>query len=230
MRQVHTLDRADFVIRPPADLDTTFVAGFSPVIHDCGDMTGTGNHVILASEGRDALYADCLFYVTGRALDEKVDMFYDLGPGDAMFADTLTADGDNLQDAILGLPLAYTYEDNARGKTSVGSIHMIHGSKKIPVRISERFAVGSKSSPQVGLAVYPNPARARCNVACAIEQSGKVVLQVFDVLGRELRTEQYEAETGRFLFDLDLRGLPKGAYLLRLSGPRVLLNSSVIVQ
>ncbi len=225
-----TLDSADFTLRPPADLDPTFSSGFSTTLLDCGDMTGTGNHVIMAIEGHDVLYADCIFYVTGRALDDKVDLFYQVGPGDAMWADTLTADHDNLQDVILGLPLAYTYEDNSRGRTSLGGLQVIHGSKKIPVHISDRFGVVPNEQSTSTILLYPNPANNHSTIECSFERSGKISIQVFDILGREVLIEDRSVNSGRQQFSLDLRGLTQGIYSVKVSGSGRALVAKLVVQ
>jgi hypothetical protein len=226
-----TLDSADFVIRAPGEQDPTFGGGFGDQLYDCGDMTGTGNRVLLTLEGPDLLYGVCSFFVTGKALDDKVDLYYAIGPGGAALEpDTLTADHDNLQDVIIGIPDYYSYDDLNLGKQYVGSIHVVHGSKKIPVHISERFAVEKHAVAIGSMMLYPNPTHDHTSIECSFEHPGRVSIQIYDVLGRVVMREDREVRAGREVFSLSLNGLTKGAYSVRVSGSSVMMNTELIVQ
>jgi hypothetical protein len=225
------LDSADFIIRAPGDQDPTFAGGFGDKLYDCGDMTGTGNRVLLTLEGPDLLYGVCSFFVTGKALDDKVDLYYAIGPGGAALEpDTLTADHDNLQDVIIGIPDYYSYDDLNLGKQYVGSIHVVHGSKKIPVHISERFAVEKHAVAIGSMMLYPNPTHDHTSIECSFEHPGRVSIQIYDVLGRVVMREDREVRAGREVFSLSLNGLTKGAYSVRVSGSSVMMNTELIVQ
>jgi hypothetical protein len=71
------------------------------------------------------------------------------------------------------------------------------------------------------LGTAPNPARSRATVRYAIPEDGpdtgeRASLRIYDTLGREVRSVQIEAETGRHERTLDLQSLPSGVYFLRL--------------
>ena len=78
-------------------------------------------------------YGSYFFYVLGNSMDDKVDMFFSMNhfPGLSK-VDTLVADGDKLQDIIMGMTGYYSDEDLTLNKRSVGTICVVHGSKKIP--------------------------------------------------------------------------------------------------
>ncbi|MCX6272640.1 MAG: T9SS type A sorting domain-containing protein [Bacteroidetes bacterium] len=68
-----------------------------------------------------------------------------------------------------------------------------------------------------GIRVFPNPARTRLNVELAETPSNNSVLEIYDITGR-LQTRI--AFPWQMQFGLDLSGLAKGMYFLRLLGDK----------
>ncbi|MFN3596554.1 MAG: T9SS type A sorting domain-containing protein [Rubricoccaceae bacterium] len=64
---------------------------------------------------------------------------------------------------------------------------------------------------------FPNPASYRTTLVYTLDRPGHVTLELFDLLGRRLRTlsEQHH-EAGRHTFLLEVDDLPAGTYLYRL--------------
>lgn len=69
------------------------------------------------------------------------------------------------------------------------------------------------------LGTAPNPARQRTTVKYGVPEqtNGEIRMQLFDVLGRQVRSLGVQAEGGRHEKTLDIGGLPSGVYVLRLS-------------
>jgi VCBS repeat-containing protein len=69
------------------------------------------------------------------------------------------------------------------------------------------------------LGTYPNPARRQATVRYALPKSleGEVKMQLFDVLGRQVRAMRPSADAGRHEIQLDVSTLPSGLYVLRLT-------------
>jgi len=65
---------------------------------------------------------------------------------------------------------------------------------------------------------YPNPFNPSTTIKYSIRNSGIVKLEVFDVLGRRVKTlvNEYKS-TGSYNYNLDLRNLPSGVYMYRLN-------------
>jgi hypothetical protein len=89
-----TLDSAAFIIRSPAmsGLGSGYLWPYS--IADAGDMTGTGNRVLYTAGGYDNDNQTDNFFVTGKALDDKIDIYNVSNSGSQ--GDTLTANDDSL--------------------------------------------------------------------------------------------------------------------------------------
>jgi len=70
------------------------------------------------------------------------------------------------------------------------------------------------------LGTAPNPVRQRATVRYGIPEAaargGEATLQLYDVMGRQVRSIQLEGEAGRHERRLDVSGLASGMYLLRL--------------
>jgi hypothetical protein len=69
------------------------------------------------------------------------------------------------------------------------------------------------------LGSFPNPARSQATVRFAIPEqtSGDVQLELYDLLGRQVKTIPAAETSGRVEQTLDVSDLPSGTYLLRLS-------------
>jgi hypothetical protein len=81
---------------------------------------------------------------------------------------------------------------------------------------------GSSPAPAIGLAVHPNPFRARASFAIEVDRPGRLSLQLFDPAGRRVAGWSGRAEhAGTRRIALDLPGeLPAGVYFARLEvGP-----------
>ena len=65
---------------------------------------------------------------------------------------------------------------------------------------------------------YPNPFNPTTSIGFTLPENGRVVLKVFDILGREIRTLfEGEAEAGRlYQTTFEATHLPGGLYLSRL--------------
>ncbi|MBR9975908.1 MAG: PKD domain-containing protein, partial [Bacteroidetes bacterium] len=66
-------------------------------------------------------------------------------------------------------------------------------------------------------AVWPQPARTRLSVACALPGVGEYRIGLYDFLGREVRAMPVQ-DRSAYGLEMDVTGLPSGPYLLRLSG------------
>jgi len=110
------------------------LSGWGAPIVDCGDMTGTGDHVLYVGGGfaHDAEFYT--FYVLGNSFDEKVDMYISQTNDGEGVADTATLDGDRLQDVVIGAPDLPWLTDN--GMNARGSLLFVHGTDKIPHNIA----------------------------------------------------------------------------------------------
>jgi hypothetical protein len=65
---------------------------------------------------------------------------------------------------------------------------------------------------------YPNPARQRVTARFTLPRSAAqdATLQLYDVLGRSVRSIDVSEHAGRHKQPLDVSGLPSGVYVLRL--------------
>jgi hypothetical protein len=69
------------------------------------------------------------------------------------------------------------------------------------------------------LGSFPNPARSQATVRFAVPEqtTGDVQLELYDLLGRQVKTIPAAEASGRVEQTLDVSDLPSGTYLLRLS-------------
>jgi hypothetical protein len=205
-----SLDHPDYLLQHPSHFDFNFDnTTYFQWLQDCGDMTGTGNHVLYApiSNGSSALH---LFYVLGNAIDDKIDMFIENESGSS--ADTLTANGDNLEDFALGLKNESDPSDPAHSQQ--GMVEVIYGSKKIPVRLNS--VPTRKASDIQTIAVAPNPMIDHTVVTWQPFSATPFAVRLIDMLGRTVY-EETRPSTGDYeSFRLNVPHLHSGDYVLEL--------------
>ncbi|TDN36709.1 T9SS type A sorting domain-containing protein [Hymenobacter sp. UV11] len=109
----------------------------------------------------------------------------------------------------------YSFTDNGAGQLGATTLYYrlrqvdVDGTTTFsPVR-NVRFA-----APKATATLYPNPSQGRTLLDLSSLAAGPYLVQVLDLTGRVLRTQQAAAE----LASLDLAGLPQGAYLVLVQG------------
>ncbi len=71
----------------------------------------------------------------------------------------------------------------------------------------------------IALSIYPNPAVDEATVTFTLERAQRITLDVFDVLGRHvLQDDLGVISAGAHEVRLDLRRVPVGLYIIRLTG------------
>jgi hypothetical protein len=195
---------------------------------NCGDMTGTGNRVLMIVGGSDdKYYQQYNFYVMGHSIDDLVDMSYSCTQwAQPSASDTLDADGDGLTDLMWSNPGFVSATDNDKGWSSVGTIQVVHGSKRIPVR-SRAVPIERRAADELN--VFPNPMRSSGTVTFPLQFKGEVSILVRDVLGRIVHRISYTAFSDNREFALDLQSLPSGTYRLEVVSRAIRLFKEVML-
>ena len=194
---------------------------------DCGDMTGRGNHVLCEqyNDGTGSAYA---FYELGSQLDDKIDMIYNDGPmyGEGSI-DTITANGDGLQDVIITEQGREAYDDDGKAYMP-GTIHIVFGTTKIPSRTA---GIQPQSELQAGsLQVYPNPTgEGFCTLSFEATVEGSYHLAIRDILGRVVAERNYAVSPGHESLPLWLPVMPNGTYQAELTSGQVTFLTKFIV-
>ncbi|MCS4051272.1 surface protein [Salinibacter ruber] len=117
-------------------------------------------------------------------------------------------------------------------RPSAGKTYRLRDGKSVQVEsgegpVSLKLAVGTESyvegkreaviPEEVRLTSYPNPIRQQGTLEYALPESREVTLQVYDVLGRKVKTlARGQKEAGRHRVDLQTRQLSSGIYFGRL--------------
>ncbi len=81
--------------------------------------------------------------------------------------------------------------------------------------VSQSTGVENPAEPAAGPIVRPNPARQRAIVTLRDEAGSMIAISLCDMTGAEVRRFDPPATIGPDGFDIDLRGLPAGVYMLR---------------
>lgn len=212
------LDSADYVFHNPRYWDQDGFTGFPINAGDfiCGDMTGTGNPVYMLGIGNG--YASInFFYVLGEAADDKADMAVVNVPGMGGDIEMITANKDGLQDIIIG---DGWYSLSGKMGENYGTIHVVYGSKKIPVKTTAVLAGHEREHLKATqMYAYPNPLNQKTTLTFENCTSGVMYMDVVNGLGVSVLREEIPDVDGLQQYAADLSGLPAAAYHIRLVCP-----------
>jgi hypothetical protein len=215
-----TFDSAAFVITHPNYCFGTPPDDWPEAIGDAGDMTGTGNHVLFTTARNDAGdYWWNVSYVTGKALDNKIDI-WNSAPYSEWPGDTLTSNDDSLEDYLFGLSWPYA----PAGPEAGGSLWLMYGSKQIPVHLNPQWAdvkTEIEKIPQqngAGVTLSPNPANSWTVATIVWPEAEEGEYIITDMLGREVQREHIQFLGGGQENRISFPELPQGAYAVTLVG------------
>jgi hypothetical protein len=225
------LDSAEYILHTPQEFN---IAGFGLDefgMHNCGDMTGSGYNVLeLYGEYGNALNSFFFFYVTGKALDSRVDMAYEIDPNGGGSLDTLTADGDRLEDVMIGIPYYNSYQDAMNERTLLGTVHLIHGSTQIPVHLNAQFDVSQPQTHDATIELYPNPAKDNASIILRGLEGEVVSIHVRDVLGRDVYHAKHRSTSNAEVYRMDVSSLSAGSYSFQVQGSKNFVSKLTIVK
>jgi len=78
--------------------------------------------------------------------------------------------------------------------------------------------------------IYPNPANDHLNIAFDMDQTGMLSIEMLSLTGQSLIKQNYSNFSGSFNQSLDLSGIARGVYNLKLSSDKGVYNHKVVVQ
>lgn len=213
-------DSCDFLLHHPGYYDGSL--GKILGIGNLGDITGTGNNVLIA--GGETL-DNLSMYVLGKALDDKIDLFI-LYPYGAGWWTTIRATQNDIPTFIKSTPYAETDEDRARGKLEVGGIQILRGANRIPVRLNAHVTEPSLTE---GISVFPNPATKFFNITLNWSREEVASWVLRDILGRVVIEVSQKLMEGEQTIHVDLPLLPTGEYILEITGMKEGVRSKILV-
>jgi len=169
------------------------------------------------------------FYVLGNQFDSSADMYYECY-GTAPWAaqiDTLDADGDGLTDVIIGMPSYTSPADVDKGWHDVGSIQVVHGSKKIPIHASN---VTLPDGVETEISITPNPSHTTAQLEFDAPKEGEAEISIVDLLGREVYRKSMPVHKAHDILTLPVGEITSGTYTVQLQfGTERKLSHLVVV-
>ena len=220
-----TIDSATFIIHRPG-----FESHWPVFFSNAGDMTGTGNEVLYVDGDNNVDLAYQNFYVTGKALDDHIDIYNSFTAGALL--DTLTASSDTLEDVLLGLPGHTSDEDFSKGKRMVGSLWLMHGTNQIPVRLNPKW-MDVASIPQqnsTGISFFPNPITRNWSLATILWPAAEQAeYRLFNLLGNEVGRGSLRLLGGAEQQRIYFPSLASGVYVFVLHSGRAEARSKLVI-
>ena len=208
-----TLDSIEYIIKSPGLLDASWdgILGINAYL-DAGDMTGTGNPVLMVGAGFSGYQTYNFFYVLGKAIDDKIDMVISHPYTSLANAQvSLNADVDAYRDVLMG---AYVRANDQAPYPGRAELWLVHGTNRIPATVNPGN-VDSFLSIDKQVRVFPNPAKDRITLAFKAQRGGASI-KIQDVLGRVVFSKEVIVDSGVQSIELLLPYLNMGTYVLTL--------------
>lgn len=95
---------------------------------------------------------------------------------------------------------------------------------------SSKEVLGLEEFGLKNFVLYPNPTSRNISVAFNSAVSGKVKIEFYDLLGRQILTKNYEVQDLFFKEDIDLSSVSSGVYMVRVSNEMGSSTRKVIVR
>ena len=217
-----SFDSADFFLHCPGYYSSSFSQDIWPDITNGGDLTGTGNNVLLTSGSPGFTSGYLAFYVLGKALDDKIDVFFPFQYG-CCGSDTIVSSEKGNSTFIWGAHSYMTPEDQEQGIFSKGSIRVLYGHEKIPVRLNPKYSVTERSKLDASIhhiIAYPNPCDQKTVLTFDNCTGDKMLVDVINAKGEVCQSEVTPSGYGLQEYALFLNSQPEGTYYIRLTCPR----------
>jgi hypothetical protein len=214
-------DSADYFLHCPGYYSGLFAGTLWGGPFNVGDLTGTGNNVLLTSGGAGIGNGFVAFYVLGKAMDDKIDAFKSFQDGNGN-VDTIIATDKGIPTFISGAPYYNSPDDQNNGFFEKGSVWALYGTENIPVHLNPKYSVKQHQSLDTSryhLYAYPNPCDEKTVLVFDNCTGGKMLLDVMNSAGQFVDHEETPGGYGVQEYAVFLNTLPAGAYFLRLSCP-----------
>lgn len=97
--------------------------------------------------------------------------------------------------------------------------------------VSYTITVGTEDSRNFeNLNVYPNPTEGKINLSFNLNDIQQVKIEVISLTGNVVYAENFDNFKGLFEKQLDLTGLSKGVYMLKLTSDKGIINKKIIIR
>ncbi len=213
-------DSSDFFIHCPGYYSGNFSETEWPTLFDGGDLTGTGNNVLITSGGGGIGYSFDAMYVLGKAMDDKIDVFASYHYAGGGEKETIRATNKDALTYIFSAPAYESPDDQNNGIHGKGSIRILYGTEKIPVHLNPKFAVSEMKSFENSaehLLAYPNPCDQSTVLTFDNCTGGKMTVDVISSNGKYCQHEETPGGYGIQQYGLSMTDLAAGNYIIRLS-------------
>ena len=91
-------------------------------------------------------------------------------------------------------------------------------------------SVNELISDAFSMSMYPNPASQFTQLEVNLKNSSKYIIDMFDMLGKTVYSQQFNGSTGKNVLNIPLNGLDAGMYLVKVNVNGSVLTSRLIVK
>jgi hypothetical protein len=96
--------------------------------------------------------------------------------------------------------------------------------------LSAPTSVNNAAYRQAGLDIYPNPSASDFTAKLTVQQPGTAQVSIIDISGREVLAQQQILQQGENTFTLRASSLPRGMYVVKITGDQLRVSRSIIRQ
>ncbi len=83
---------------------------------------------------------------------------------------------------------------------------------------------------KIGTSIFPNPSSGLFNIEFQSEEDSEVSLELYDVLGRKVYSDNFSLDNGIQIREMDIKNLPAGVYLIQLQSNGLRIKTEQIIK
>jgi hypothetical protein len=80
------------------------------------------------------------------------------------------------------------------------------------------------------ITLFPNPANESIQISLNLNQAQQITIEIYDIAGKLFYSNKEEAASGELKRKITIRDLPKGTYLLKVSGKEISETEKIIIE
>ncbi|MDO9512517.1 MAG: T9SS type A sorting domain-containing protein [Bacteroidales bacterium] len=128
----------------------------------------------------------------------------------------LLFDGNSIGDTITSFRIPILLDNNTKYYWRMRAWHGADSSAWSTRSFTTKMGIGINDPQNMGVQVYPNPAKDRLFVKLTNAVNGIARVKIVDLIGKTILNTEFDATSSNRSFELSLAGIPNGIYLLKV--------------
>jgi hypothetical protein len=96
--------------------------------------------------------------------------------------------------------------------------------------VSGSVGLADKTANSFNSLIYPNPASTKAELSLDLKNKSTVTIEIVNIVGQTLRSSVSEGQAGTNTFDVNVKGLSKGIYMVNITADNITSTKKLVVE